>query len=98
MALRAAAGRSLPPELARRKKRGFPVPLADWLRQDPYYAMVREAFSGAVAERFFDTRALCTLLDDHRAGKVNAMTKIWSFYCFLVWYQLYFVDPQPPKF
>ena len=98
VALRAAAGRSLPPELARRKKRGFPVPLADWLRQDPYYAMVREAFSGAVAERFFDTRALCTLLDDHRAGKVNAMTKIWSFYCFLVWYQLYFVDPQPPKF
>lgn len=97
IALRAAAARSLPPEVAGRKKRGFPVPLADWLRRDPYYAMVREAFSGPVAERFFDTRALCQLLDDHRAGKVNAMTKIWSFYCFLVWYQLYFVEPLPPR-
>ena len=98
VALRAAAARSLPPELAGRKKRGFPVPLADWLRQDTYYTMVREKFVGPVAERFFDTRALCDLLEAHRTGKVNAMTKIWSFYCFIVWYELYFVEPLPPKF
>ena len=69
---------------------------ADWLRQDTYYTMVREKFVGAVAERFFDTRALCELLEEHRTGKINAMTKIWSFYCFILWYELYFVDPLPP--
>ena len=98
VALRAAAARSLPPELAKRKKRGFPVPLADWLRQDTYYTMVREKFVGPVAERFFNTRALCDLLEAHRTGKVNAMTKIWSFYCFIVWYELYFVEEFPPRF
>ena len=96
IALRAAAELSLPPALSGRKKRGFPVPLTDWLRQDTYYTMVREKFVGAVAERFFDTRALCELLEDHRTGKINAMTKIWSFYCFILWYELYFVDPLPP--
>ena len=68
------------------------MPLADWLRQDTYYTMVREKFVGPVAERFFNTRALCDLLEAHRTGKVNAMTKIWSFYCFIVWYELYFVE------
>lgn len=97
VALRAAAARSLPDGLAYRKKRGFPVPLAEWLRQDTYYTRVREKFMGPVAERFFDTRALCRLLEDHRTGKVNAMTKIWSFYCFILWYELYFVEPLPLK-
>ena len=46
--------------------------------------------------RFFDTGALCALLDGHRAGKTNAMTKIWAFYCFIEWYEVYFVEQKPP--
>ena len=96
IALRAAAARRLPRALATNPKRGFPVPLADWLRQDEYYARVKAKFTGPVAERFFDTGALCALLDDHRAGKINAMTKIWAFYCFIEWYEVYFVEQKPP--
>ena len=96
IALRAAAARRLPRALAGAPKRGFPVPLADWLRQDEYYARVKAKFTGPVAERFFDTGALCALLDDHRAGKTNAMTKIWAFYCFIEWYEVYFVEQKPP--
>ena len=90
IALRAAARQRLPGKMAAAPKRGFPVPLADWLRQEPYYARVHAAFTGAAAEQFFDTQALCTLLDDHYTGKTNAMTKIWAFYCFLEWYDIYF--------
>ena len=96
IALRAAAARRLPRTLAGAPKRGFPVPLADWLRQDEYYARVKAKFTGPAAERFFDTGALCALLDDHRAGKTNAMTKIWAFYCFIEWYEVYFVEQKPP--
>lgn len=96
IALRAAAARRLPRALATNPKRGFPVPLADWLRQDEYYARVKAKFTGPAAERFFDTWALCALLDDHRAGKTNAMTKIWAFYCFIEWYEVYFVEQKPP--
>ena len=42
-------------------------------------------------------RALAELLEAHREGRVNAMTKIWSFYCFIEWYELYFVEPWPPR-
>ena len=94
-ALRAAA-RRLPPRLADAPKRGFPVPLADWLRQEKYYALVKAKLTGPAAERFFDTDALCALLDAHRAGKTNAMTKLWAFYCFIEWYEVYFTGKIPP--
>ena len=96
IALRGAALKQLPDSVAKRKKLGFPVPLNDWLRQDKYAAMVREKFTGPVAEKFFDTAALCRLLDDHVAGRAKNMTKIWSFYSFILWYELYFVQTTPP--
>ena len=96
IALRAAAARRLPEELAGAAKRGFPVPLADWLRQEKYYALVNAKLTGPVAERFFDTQALCALLDAHKAGEINAMTKLWAFYCFIEWYEVYFVEKNLP--
>ena len=96
IALRAAALRQLPESVAKRRKLGFPVPLNDWLRQDKYYAMVREKFAGPVAERFFNTEAILRLLDDHKAGRAKNMTKIWSIYSFILWYELYFVNEAPP--
>ena len=91
-----AAARRLPPQLADAPKRGLPVPLADWLRQEKYYALVKAKLTGPVAEHFFDTGALCALLDAHRAGKTNAMTKLWAFYCFIEWYEVYFTAKIPP--
>jgi len=58
--------------------------------------LVKAKLTGPVAERFFDTGALCALLDAHRAGKTNAMTKLWAFYCFIEWYEVYFTGKIPP--
>ena len=96
IALRGAALRQMPDSVAKRKKLGFPVPLNDWLRQEKYAAMVREKFTGPVAEQFFNTEELCKLLEDHVAGRAKNMTKIWSFYSFILWYELYFVNETPP--
>ena len=92
IALRAAALAELPESVARRRKLGFPVPLNDWLRQDKYYNMVREKFEGPVAEKFFNVPELLKLLDAHKAGKNGGMTQIWSFYSFILWYELFFVQ------
>ena len=40
--------------------------------------------------------ALLRLLDDHKAGRAKNMTKIWSFYSFILWYELYFVNSAAP--
>ena len=91
VALRAAALRQLPERTAHKKKLGFPVPLNDWLRQDRYYQMVKEAFSGEIAERFFNVSAILQLLEDHKQGKALNMKKIWTIYTFILWYEQFFV-------
>ncbi len=90
-ALRSAALKQLPERTANKKKLGFPVPLSDWLRQDKYYNKVKEAFQSDIAEKFFVTKELVKLLDEHKAGKALHMQKIWSFYTFIVWYDQFFV-------
>ena len=56
IALRRAAARTLPAASAARKKLGFPVPVRDWLRQEPYTSRVRAVFSRPAAAEFFDPR------------------------------------------
>jgi asparagine synthase (glutamine-hydrolysing) len=89
-ALRLAAMRELPAATANKPKLGFPVPLNDWLRQEEFYGQVKAAFEAPIARRFFNQEAILALLDEHRAGAAN-MKKIWTVYCFLVWYDEYFV-------
>ena len=73
------------------EKRGFPVPLNDWLQQDKYYKMVKEKFIGDVASQFFDIDFIIKLLDDHKNGKAKNMKKIWTIYSFIIWYENYFI-------
>lgn len=67
--LRHAANRVLPDEWATRPKKGFPVPLKFWLREQKYYDYVKEYFTAPWAEEFFDTKKLMAMLDDHYEGK-----------------------------
>ncbi len=92
LALRGAARRELPEKTARMRKTGFLTPLNDWLRRDAFYARVREKFESETAKRFFNTEFILKLLDDHKAGTAHNMKKIWSVYCFLLWYEAYFVN------
>lgn len=87
IALRHAAARRLPQRVYDKPKLGFPSPLADWLRQDTYYEQVKRAFESDIAAEFFVVDELVALLDEHRAGAVSHMQKIWSFYSFIVWYR-----------
>lgn len=92
IALRKAAIRQLPPKTANKKKLGFPVPLNDWLKQDKYYQLVKEAFESDEAALFFNREYILKLLEDHREGKRGNMKKVWSVYCFLLWYREFFVN------
>ena len=91
IALRKAAIRQLPPKTANKKKLGFPVPLNDWLKQDKYYRQVKEMFESSEAKIFFNQDYILKLLEDHKEGKRGNMKKVWSVYCFLLWYHEFFV-------
>ncbi len=89
-AMRLAAKRHLPEASTSRPKLGFPVPVRVWLRQEPYYNRVKEAFLSPAAEKFFNTAELLRFLDQHYAGKKDNSRKIWTIYSFLIWYEVYF--------
>lgn len=95
LTLRQAAERAIPHDWAQKEKLGFPVPIAGWLREERYHTLVRRAFTGPEAARFFDVPELLRLLDGHRAGKDNSR-RIWIVYSFLVWYRVFFVDRARP--
>ena len=90
IALRAAAARMLPQATAAMPKQGFITPLAQWLREEPWNAQVREVLSSERARRLFHTERLNALLDEHQRSACSHMKKIWSAYCFLIWHEQYF--------
>ncbi len=94
-AMRKAAARRLPDEVAEKEKLGFPVPTRVWLRDEYYYGVVKEMFLSPLAEKFFHTDILIRFLDEHYLEKEDNSRKIWTVYVFLVWYRLYFADVDP---
>lgn len=94
-AMRKAAARHLPEEVAEKPKLGFPVPTRVWLKDDHYYHVVKDMFTSATAEKFFNTELLLQYLDEHFEEKEDNSRKIWTIYVFLVWYQIYFGAVSP---
>ena len=91
-AMRLAALQACPPQTAKKKKLGFPVPIRVWLKEDKYYNIVKDKFTSPQSAQFVHTDKLVQLLDDHRAGKYDYSRKIWTVFSFLVWYDVYFSD------
>lgn len=91
VALRTAAARVLPEEIAFRKKLGFIVPIRIWLADERYNRDVREKFHSDMAARFFHMEEIQAIFDDYVGGNSDNWRKVWTIYTFLVWYEEYFV-------
>lgn len=93
-AMRTAAARRMPEKWSTKKKLGFPVPTREWLKQDKYYNIVKDAFTDETAKKFFNTELLVKLLDEHKALKKDNSRKVWTVYTFLVWYKRFFIEEK----
>ena len=91
IAMRGAAEMTIPAKTADKKKLGFPVPVRAWLREEKYAAVLRQAFQTDAAEKFFNTKELLRMLDQHVSGKRDNWRQLWCVFIFLVWYDEYFV-------
>ena len=89
-ALRRAALRRMPKQVADKQKLGFPVPIRVWLKTDKYYNIVRKAFKSEVASEFFNVSEILKLLENHKNGKKDNSRKVWTIYTFIVWYNQFF--------
>ena len=90
--LRKAASSRIPEQWYKRPKKGFPVPIIKWFREEKYYNLAKEIFNADFASEFFNVKEINKMLDEHYSGKKNHCRKIWTVYVFLVWYKTFFVD------
>ena len=91
VALRTAASKVLPSEIAFRKKLGFIVPIRIWLADERYNKDVRDKFRSEMAAQFFNIEEINAIFNDYISGNSDNWRKIWTIYTFLVWYEEYFI-------
>ena len=91
VALRTAAAKVLPEEIAFRKKLGFVVPIRMWMADERYNADVKAKFNSDIAEQFFNVQEINAIFDEYIGGNSDNWRKVWTIYTFLVWYEEYFV-------
>ena len=91
---REASAIALPKEWYMRKKKGFPVPFAKWIREDQFYKLIEKEFNADYTNQFFNQTKLNKMLIDHKKGKDNHGRKIWTVYAFLRWYNMYFIKEK----
>ena len=91
VAIRMAAAKVLPEEIAYRKKLGFVVPIRIWMADERYNQDVQAKFHSEMAEKFFNVEEINAIFDEYIGGNSDNWRKVWTIYTFLVWYEEYFV-------
>ncbi len=82
---RALRGR-LPDEILDRKKQGFGVPVARWMREELSGALRDELAPDKLRrEGFLNPAAVGTLMDDHMSGRRDRRKALWTLFTFERW-------------
>jgi len=80
----------LPHDILYRKKMGFSVPLAQWLRHEIKTIANDHLFKpNAGISYFMDTNKLLQLWEAHQSGKWDYSKELWSILIFELWWQNY---------
>ena len=92
VALREAAKKVIPTEAYKKKKLGFPVPIREWIKDEDVYNEINKTLNNEVANKYFDTNVLNKMLWQHKNNKKDNYRKIWTIFCFLKWYDIFFKE------
>lgn len=77
-----------PEDFLNKSKKGFGVPVGDWLREylnNELQDYTRLEF--LEKQQLFKIPYIQKLVDDHLSGKQDNTFKVWTFYCFQKWYK-----------
>ena len=85
--LKTALGLALPKEVVQRKKKGFGIPLADWLR-GPLRFLLDEYLSESYlqGQGLFHPRPVRRLVEEHLSGAADRRKSLWTLLVFQRWW------------
>jgi asparagine synthase (glutamine-hydrolysing) len=86
--LRRAVEPLVPAALLRRRKRGFSIPAAAWLRGE-LEPFARDTLSGDTLRRqgFFEPTVVRRVINDHVSGKEDLSRQLWGLLAFTLWHE-----------
>lgn len=92
-----SAAQLLPPEILSRKKQGFRLPIAEWLR-GALRDTAGELLLGKTATQrgYFNKPELERLWQDHQSGRADKAHQIWLLMLLELWHRKYIDDSRPP--
>ena len=71
-----------------KSKKGFNVPVGDWLRDDLGKELLSFIEKDFLSEQqIFNYETIIQLVNNHISGKIDSTFKVWTFYCFQKWYK-----------
>ncbi|MFB3891680.1 MAG: asparagine synthase (glutamine-hydrolyzing) [Phycisphaerae bacterium] len=90
--LKRYAARLVPPEVVYRKKKGFSVPIRQWMQNEWAAPLERLLLSKTALDRgYFDPRTVRRIIGEHVSGRRNHVARLWTLLVFETWNRL-FVD------
>lgn len=89
-AFRKVASEVLDKEYSEKKNFTPQAPIKEWIKETDINKKIRETFNES--GKFFDTKEIIKLLNEHIEGKKDNSSKIWTIYTFMIWYKQYFVE------
>lgn len=75
--LRNTIGKQLPENVLSGAKKGFNVPLRDWLRDESKAKFIKNTFYQYPSTKYFDTKKMDTILELNNMGKSDEGNLIW---------------------
>jgi asparagine synthase (glutamine-hydrolysing) len=84
----------VPAQIVRRPKKGFGVPIAEWLKHELRDQLL-DALSPARLARqgIFQQAPVERLVRDHLSGRRDNRKQLWTLLCFQLWYSAYLEAP-----
>jgi len=90
---RAMAG-ILPPGIAERPKKGFGIPIADWLKGGLREALQDELSPGRVREQgIFEPAVVERYVSEHMSGRSDHRKPLWTLFVFQLWHRRWLERP-----
>ena len=94
--LRAALKDLVPRAILERRKAGFPVPLARWLREDRWPVVQEFVVSPRALRRgWFDPTLLRTMAQEHRSGVADHSGRLWLLINLEIWQRIFLEGESP---
>lgn len=74
-------------------KKGFGVPVGDWLRDHLMEELLQYTDASFISEQgIFDLREISTLVNNHVSGRYDRTFEVWTYFCFQKWYKFTYLN------